>query len=87
VADIYRKFLVLSAGFIDWRQTKHRKSIIHLLPVAKFMAARGQPEGRYGGLKWNRYGLLYGRYMADTQQIQVIYRADTSQIWGRYGPV
>jgi hypothetical protein len=51
------------------------------------MAARGQPEDRYGELKWNRYGLLYGRYMADTQQIQVIYRAVTSQIQRRYGPV
>ena len=82
------KITNLSAGFIDWRQTKHRKSIIHLLlPVAKFMAARGQPEGRYGELKWNKYGLLYGRYMADTQQIQVIYRAVTSQIQRRYVPV
>ena len=50
VADIYRKFLVLSAGFIDWRQTKHRKSIIHLLlPVAKFMAARDSQGAGMGG--------------------------------------
>ena len=30
---------------------------------------------------WPAIWQVYGRYMADTQQIQVIYRADMGQIW------
>ena len=123
MADIYRKFLVLSAGLkLRWQTYtgnswfclpglkyggRHIQEILGFVCRVHWLAAdktqeinnssaaacgevygsQGQPGGRYGGLKWNRYGLLYGRYMADTQQIQVIYRAVTSQIQRRYAPV
>jgi hypothetical protein len=43
---MYTNFLILSAGFIDWRQTKHRKSIIYLLrlPVEQVYGSQRASE-------------------------------------------
>ena len=48
------------------------------------MAARGQPEGRYGGAEmeqiWPAIWQVYGRHTADTSHIQGSYKSDTAQI-------
>ena len=51
-ADIYRKFLDLSAGYITWRQTNHRKSKIYLpgLPAEQVYGSQEADMDRHSAV-------------------------------------